>query len=294
MSTVRELYGLNAVKTVDPSKVYKGREAFEPCQSTRSIGIEVEVENHAIKLNPSESVWHSEADGSLRNNGTEYISRPVPANFGAIALQELLGQCLDEKECCFSPRTSIHIHVNMQDVETEIVEDIILLYSVFEKLFFRFTGRGRIKNIYCVPLTDTECLNGMVNKEFNTARGGWSKYSALNILPIAEYGTIEFRHMHGTFDVKKISVWIRLLTTLCDYVIAKGGIRAELLKMSSTYDYAGLLQTIFGMDAEYLKYQHFNDVKQTLGRVKTAFTNASTTTILLKSRDLKSTYFVGI
>lgn len=294
MTTIREMYGLNPVKVFDPTKYYRGRESIEPCKSTRSIGIEVEVENHAVKTHPDSGVWSNEPDGSLRNNGTEYITRPIAASFASLALQELLGQCLDEKECCFGPRTSIHIHVNMQDVAPNIVEDIILLYSVFEKLFFRFTGRGRIKNIYCVPLIDTECLNSMLTKELNATRGGWSKYSALNLLPIAEYGTIEFRHMHGTFDMKKVSIWIRLLTTLCDYVIGKGGVREELKKMSQAYDFAGLLTVIFDKDAEYLKFHHVTDVMQGLGRMKTAFTNPNITTALLKARDLKSPYFVGI
>lgn len=294
MPTVRELYRMDQVKIKDPSKIYKGYEAIEPCKSSLGIGIEVEVENHTLKLSPTEGIWTGVADGSLRNAGIEYVSKPIPASFGAIALQELLGECLDEKECCFSPRTSIHIHINMQEVECEIVKDIILLYSVFEKLFFRFTGRGRIKNIYCVPLTDTNCLNALATNHLNDARGKWSKYSALNLCPIAEYGTIEFRHMHGTFDIKKISIWIRLLTSLCEYVINKGGMRDEFKEMSSGYDFPALLKAVFDTDAEYLKYHHFNDIKSSVGRVKTAFTDPMTTRKLLEMRDPKSPFFVGI
>lgn len=294
MSTVREIYRMDAVKIFDPTKVYKGREAIEPCTSKLGVGIEVEVENHALKLSPNDYVWRGVADGSLRNAGIEYITKPIPASFASIALQELLGDCLNEKECCFSPRTSIHIHINMQDVETEIVQDIILLYSVFEKLFFRFTGRGRVKNIYCVPLTDTSCLDGLATLELNDARSKWSKYAALNLLPIAEYGTLEFRHMHGTFDIKKVSIWVRLLTSLCEYVIGKEGCRTEIQQMSQGYDFASLLKSIFDTDAEYLKYQHFNDIKTSLGRVKTAFTEASTARRLLEMRDNKSPFYVGI
>lgn len=294
MSTVRQLYRMDAVKIFDPSKVYKGREAIEACKSELGIGIEVEVENHHVKANPNDYVWHGTADGSLRNGGLEYVSKPIPASWGSIAIQELLGQCLDENECCFSPRTSIHVHINMQDVETEVVEDIILLYSVFEKLFFRFTGRGRVKNIYCVPLTDTNCLNSLLNVGFNNARGSWSKYSALNLLPIAEYGTIEFRHMHGTFDAKKVSIWIRLLTTLCEYVIAQKGCREEIQQMSQGYDFPALLKKIFDTDSEYLKYQSFADVRQQLGRVRTAFTHPAIVRNYLELRSNKAPFFVGI
>lgn len=294
MSTIRAMAGMNAVKVFDASKMYKGKQVVEECKSSLAVGIEVEVENHTLKVSPSQYVWAGVADGSLRNGGIEYVSKPIAASFAAHAIGELLGDCLDEKECCFSPRTSIHVHINMQDVETTVVEDIILLYSLFEKLFFRFTGRGRIKNIYCVPLIDTACLSGMLTNGVFHSRSSWSKYAALNILPLSEYGTIEFRHMHGTFDIKKISVWIRMLTTLCDNVITRGGFRDEIAKMGKDYDFTGLLYNIFGEDIEHLRYKNYDDVSQALGRVRSAFINPSNTAALASARDSKSTYFVGI
>jgi len=292
-TTVRELYRMDEVSLYTPPVKFRNMVQIEPVESERGIGIEIEVENHALKAGVSSGAWSATADGSLRNAGQEYVSRPMMAKYAPQMLQELLGDCLDANECCFSPRTSIHVHVNMQDVPTDVVEDIVLLYSVFEKLFFRFTGRGRIKNIYCVPIIDTDVMNHMKTVGFNHVRAAWSKYAALNLLPVAEYGTIEFRHMHGTFDIKKVCVWIRLITKLVDYVVANKGCSKTIAMMGPGFDYPTLLKDIFGLDAEYLKYQHYNDVKQGVGRTKTAFTSNKTVQALMTTRDMKSAYFLG-
>ena len=294
MTSVRSLYRMDAVTIYDPSKTYKGQQVVEEINSTMNVGIEVEVENYVAKKRPSD-IWTSTADGSLRNSGVEWVSRPHEARYSPFALNELLGSCMDETSCCFSPRTSIHVHVNMQEVDETAVQAIVLLYSVFEKLFFKFTGRGRIKNIYCVPLIDTDCLTHFMTRNLHSGRALWSKYAALNLLPISEYGTIEFRHMHGTFDAKKVSIWIRMITKLCEYVIANQDEVVSMLgKMSQHYDFRKLLDTIFGSDAPYLKYQDFSDVKQGVGRLLTAFTSNKTSRSLLEMRDTKSAFYLGV
>jgi len=42
----------------------------------------------------------------------------------------------------------------------------------------------------------------------------WSKYSALNIIPLARLGTIEFRHMHGTKDQVLMKDWLGSISNL--------------------------------------------------------------------------------
>lgn len=291
--TIRSYYGLNQTARFDPSIVYTKKRATNPTaltehvNSTRMIGIEVEVENHAVTRAPTSGVWNTEADGSLRNSGIEYITRPIAAQWGPDALYELLGESLDKNECCFSPRTSIHVHVNMQDEEEEAVIRVLLLYTLFEKLFFRFTGRGRAKNIYCVPIQDTECLKSAAKQAIDATRQQWSKYSALNILPLSEYGTIEFRHMHGTFDYHKVCIWLRLITKLCDYAC---NMKNEL-SIGEDVDYGMLLHTIFGPDAQHLKYNGIEDVKDGYSRLLTAYVNPQTAREVSALRGTATPYF---
>lgn len=164
------------------------------------------------------------------------------------------------KNCCFSPRTSVHIHLNMQDFTTPQVFDYVLLYTLFEKLFYKFCGRGRIKNIYCVPLIDTDLLVQLSEKQPETA--GWSKYTGLNLLPLQNYGTIEFRHMHGTNDVGKLCVWIDMITKLKEYVRSTDTrtIRNEIINMTDDYPFGELLVNIFGDAAQYFKFEGLSDI----------------------------------
>ena len=180
--------------------------------SEEVIGIEVEAENvqHVSGLN---DVWQVTEDGSLRNSGREFITHPVAAKFAPNALENLL----NNRSFCFSPRTSVHVHLNCMDIANNQVIDILLLYCLYEKALFRFVGKGRQKNIYCVPIT--EC-NLLANIERFGVKAPWEKYTALNLLPLREHGTIEFRHMHGTTDVRKLSIWIDLITRLKEYVKA--------------------------------------------------------------------------
>lgn len=257
MSTIRETYGLDAVVA---HKITGMSSITTPyvCKSQELIGIEVEVENiRDLTTNPNK-VWVIDEDGSLRNNGREFITKPIPASSAPVALEYLMNNYLNKK-CCFSPRTSVHIHLNMQDFTQDQVKDYILLYSIFEKLFYKFTGRGRMKNIYCVPLIDTDLLVRLGERRI---LDGWSKYTGLNVLPLQNYGTIEFRHMHGTSDVGKLTMWINLITSLKEYVRATptASIRSDISNMDDDYAYEELLKNIFGEAAAGLKYEGLVDV----------------------------------
>lgn len=274
--SIRELFGLNAVAIQDCTKIYPVADpTLEVINSDQAIGIEVEVENHKLNKHPNPHVWVLKGDGSLRNSGVEYVTVPIAAKFGPAALQDLLSQSLAQS-CCFSPRTSIHVHVDMQSWDSTQVMDVVLMYTLLENLFYKFTGRGRIKNIYCVPIFDTSLLKGLAARgRIDVATEVWSKYTGLNIIRLRDLGTIEFRHMHGTFDVKKISIWIRLIVKLCDYVLKVGTEYIRKLCQGGLYsiNYADLLRDIFDTDAQYMKYESHDDVRKGVDGVKLSFTS---------------------
>lgn len=269
--TVREYFGLNAVAVQDCSKIYAP--AADVIDSDLAVGIEVEVESFTLNRNPNGHVWILKGDGSLRNNGVEYITVPIAARYAPAALDELLVTSLSPN-CCFSPRTSIHVHVNMQTFETNQVMDVVLLYTLLESLFYKYTGRGRIKNIYCVPVFDTSMLKGQaVRSHLGVTTEQWSKYAGLNLLRLKDLGTMEFRHMHGTFDAHKVSIWIRLIIKLCTFAREAGSeyIRKLCQSAEGALDIPNLLRDIFGGDADYLKYRSFEDVRRGLDAVRLAF-----------------------
>ncbi len=284
MTTILEKFGLTPVNVVVP----KGLDYIPqiPVRSEQVIGIEVEVENTgSIGRVPKGSPWTMITDGSLRNNGHEFITSPIPANYAPAVLNQLMTQILNQ-DCSFSPRTSVHVHLNMQDVEVGQAMDFVLLYSVFERLFYKFAGRGRIRNIFCVPITETSFLPGMSKNGVATA---WSKYTGLNLSPLSTrgestgYGTIEFRHMHGTFDVAKLSIWINFITMLKEYVLKTPTktIRTMLLGMDDNFPFQQLLVDIFGDMAFHFRYSGVSEVAHCYHMAKSAlFANVLGTRLL--------------
>lgn len=293
MPNIQEKYSLNPVAPVRVT----GLQPYPfVIPSTSLIGIEVEVENTSGEQLPRNTVWHVESDGSLRNSGMEFISAPIMASEAPMALSQLLGDVL-RQTCHFSPRTSVHIHLNVQDMEVAQAQDMVMLYAVFEKLFYRFAGRGRIRNIFCVPITETNLLTGMNEQTLGRA---WSKYTGLNLVPVrgdgdgrGAYGTIEFRQMHGTFSVDKLCMWIDLITTLKEYVLKSSTkeIRTMVAHMDSDFDFYSLLTTIFGDKAAWLKYEGYEDVRVGHLAAKTAMIVAKTRTTLRASISSDTPYY---
>lgn len=266
MSTVAQHFGYDPIDVRTP----KGLTAYDgiTVDSSELIGIEVEVEN-LVTVNTLNRIWQQETDGSLRNDGAEYITHPMEARYAPAALNHLLKEHLSE-ECCFSPRTSIHVHVNVHDISLPKVVDLILMYSIFERLFYRFTGRGRIKNIYCVPLIETDLLAGLAHHGLTE---NWEKYTGLNARPVFSYGTVEFRHMHGTFDVNKLCIWINIITKLKEYIVATPTkqIRDLIADITEQTDVDRLMRTIFGTYTDHLKYRSYSDIADAVDVVKGAF-----------------------
>lgn len=192
---------------------------------TLIYGIELEIEGLG-HLNSFEDacvdgmVYHQ--DGSLRNNGAEYVTKPMQMRELAYILEQFFKKNkLSDKN--YSERCSVHVHTNVLDMSWEQLKTLVLVYLVFERNLFSFIGNERDKNIFCVPLYDTMMVNNILKgdntyKTLSSKLGRWEKYTALNFLPIGSQGSIEWRHMHGTNDVQYILTWCNLIGKIFSYV----------------------------------------------------------------------------
>lgn len=257
-------------KLIEKNMLLKGaaKEGFEyPFVDTNTyVGVEVEVEgiltqNNQVRLSDEVYLWRNVEDNSLRNNGREFVSVPVRGKHIKYALSRLHTILTRSKTCIghsFTPRTSVHVHMNVRDFTTEELRNLIVIYSLVEPLLYSFADRERYNNIFCVPMKETD-INVFRHKIFDTTQPifndfvtqitrHWSKYSSLNLLPISTYGTVEFRHMSGTCDVEKLCNWINII--LCIKKYAKAVNFDELLltinTLNSTSEYSGFLRAVFG------------------------------------------------
>jgi len=220
------------------------------------FGIEVEVENvpNPIINAIYRPYWTLTIDNSLRNNGMEYVSVPLKMNQIEGAIDQLNGSLPTNRE--FSLRTSVHVHMNVRDLTMEQITNLLLIYTAVEEMLFRWVGQDRDKNVFCVKLLDTEYADTYMRLQTNPndTVHYWNKYTALNLHPIEEKGTVEFRHMHGTSDKYRLMSWINILacmkTAAKKYSLAT--LIRELQEMNSSSNYEVFVMAIFGNYAQEL------------------------------------------
>lgn len=234
-------------------------------------GLELEIEDQGYVLENGLKVkgWKSVPDGSLRNNGTEYITAPpLPLKEVQGAIERLFSVINTTSEECYSDRTSIHVHCNMQGLDVDNLKSMCLLYLVTEQLFFDFVAKERFENVFCVPLMDFTAPFSLFEalKEGRVSRV-WTKYSALNLLPLNELGTVEFRHMHGTNDVNKIVTWVAAIDCLKQACKAKSfeDWRKQISGLNTSSEYGTFLMEVFAnVEKDFLNNKTFDYYKEAL------------------------------
>lgn len=228
---------------------FKTLSPFEIIDPKCLIGLEIEVENvKDTKKAVAPHFWIQKEDHSLRNNGAEFITPPLRAKYLYTALHYLYEDILPN-ETDFSERTSVHVHVNVRNLTSEELNTFILLYMIFERVFFSFADKKRYQNIFCVPVLETKLLNNFFqNINFTLPAIPWQKYTGLNLLPILDKGTVEFRHFPGTNDYNKIYLWVNILIALrisSRAIFNTKNLLEEVLKLNTTSEYDIFIKKVF-------------------------------------------------
>lgn len=234
-------------------------------------GIEVEVEGINLdNLHPAvNKFWGLSSDGSLRNNGVEFVSKYLP-DIAVIPALSLLHEALttSQPHHSFSERTSVHVHLDFRTLSIQNLCSFLLTYVTIERLLFLFAGNHRFDSVYCVPscvgdashvmqrlfsLKSPEILVHMIGDLMEVFG---RHYAALNLDNLfihghntsSPTGTVEFRHMEGTIDVKRLTTWITLLGRLRYFamITPKETVISLLKDINTTSAYIEYLNQIFG------------------------------------------------
>jgi hypothetical protein len=97
-------------------------------------GLECEIES--VLKHPDHPHWQMVNDGSLRNSGYEYLSKPMKRKNLVESFKELHTRLkVKEEGDPFSYRTSTHVHVNVSSMAPSAVRNMVLLYALFEPCF---------------------------------------------------------------------------------------------------------------------------------------------------------------
>lgn len=175
-------------------------------------GIECEIES--VDSKRDFPFFQYTTDGSLRNDGAEFISVPLDKETLMSAFKNLHADIeLYDPDVAFTNRTSTHVHINCRSLTEDNTRQLVLFYALFEEYFFAMVDKDRRHNIHCVPLTET-FLPSIYKYPLLKAMTQWHKYTALNVLPLAKQGSIEFRHLQGTDNEVLLDEWLTTLDNL--------------------------------------------------------------------------------
>lgn len=240
--TIRDVFG------VPPPKVasFKHSSTAKVVNPDLVIGMELETENCAFDADTYLKLlrpvnFGATTDGSLRGNAYEFISKPMRSEEALPALTKYF-ELTKFTAANYSDRCSVHVHVNCTDLEPSTVANVAILYTLVEEILFTFVGGNRDSNIYCIPWNQCRSHLDLVRRFLDdpgSTLRRWSKYTALNLLPLAKLGTIEFRQMHGTADIEKLTTWVNLIGSL--FKVAKeyelNDLIAEVTQLNSNSHY---------------------------------------------------------
>lgn len=253
--TVLSYYGLHEPPIVTDfiahNKLYGALPTPSGVECTTSFGVEVELEKCNQEKNESTYLWNVEGDGSLKESGLEFISRPVRGSQFGKAFKELEVILTKHPKSVFSHRCSIHVHIGVSDLKLEQLIVMISAYIAAEKLLFNFSSESkRYNNSYCFPIVGSGAACHILDKKTICSNDSLKKfkYCALNVYHLKDYGTLEFRHHPGTKDIDALRSWMnvigRLYTYACNIPLRQHV--QNLNEVSQTKDYAGLITKIFG------------------------------------------------
>ena len=278
--SIGEILGKTDVRCLQPSD--------ELVLPTCNVGIELELEgvhcgdyrgaavisSHSghskYVLDYGRMLWDMEEDGSLRNNGMEFVSKKLFGQDVINALDDIDTFCKQElpQQPSISDRCSTHIHIDVTDLNFTEFLYFICNYIIAEPLLFNYCGNERADNFYCLPYFKSDSFYDALNQTWMSITAGndddvsdkiaaFEKYSSVNISSVNKFGSLEFRQMGGCFDKDRLLEWINILMKLKQNCIGKS---PELLPESfSGYESSDYVAQLFGDYTDKLLYPGYED-----------------------------------
>lgn len=192
------------------------------------IGLELEVEAQnlpntgalaAIIAPETRAFWVAKGDGSLRGEAAEYVLSH-PAN---ITEAEYLLQGLWEvfartgTRFNLSNRCSTHVHCNASGKKVNEITSIIALWTTLEELMVNWCGKQRKTNHFAITSKDSSAIISTWLRFLRDGRWDMNdgfKYTALNLLPLRRFGSVEFRAGNAYDRYQPILDWTKFVHSL--------------------------------------------------------------------------------
>lgn len=202
--------------------------------SNRTFGVEIECghpelsytematqmqENgfHAGFYEAGRKTYGVDRDGS----GLEIKTPILKGEKGYRELERIM-TFLKDQGCFVTRRDGMHVHVGAASFESDEKACAIIARSWYnnQQVIGRMCSSHRTGHGMCARLTQSELktLGQTVHKDY-WGRGykEWGDRKSLNLEPVPEYGTIEFRLHEGCLDPVKAIAWVKFCQKFVDY-----------------------------------------------------------------------------
>lgn len=223
------------------------------------VGIEIEVDGFDLP-NIDNKYWRTEHDGSLNGGGREYVmKKPVQSDLIGPTLEGLKSLIFESGQPVNSVRAGVHVHINVQDLTVVQLYNLFTLYILLEEVLVKWCGKSREGNLFCLRTCDAEWLifrliNAAQTKEFIPYfHDDDLRYASMNVKALTEYGSLEFRAMRSTMDMKAISNWAKMLLNL-KRKSQEFDNPKDIIQGFSAGEVRGVLQQFLGDRAESFSY----------------------------------------
>lgn len=240
------------------------------------IGVEVELEHASGMAQQRLPSWSTKPDGSLRDDGMEFVFRRPKQGTDALKAFEELEEAAKQRPPKSTVYCSTHVHMNFLSSTIMEVLNFVSLYMLVEDALARYCGPDRENNMFCLTVSNAEEQLDMYQELMRTQdinaiskRGeGRVKYSALNLYTLVRFGTVECRLAKGMYTKQELVDWVNLLMCIRRYALRMDTPMDTLIQMSrmGTNDF---MKDIFGKYYELLQ-PHFRDdeIHQGVDRVQ--------------------------
>lgn len=208
------------------------------------VGVEIELEGiHANRFDSQ--YWIMKGDGSLRNNGQEFVCKGPTGGVDLFNAVVEIDRFLFDKKPDANWRCSTHVHLDVRDMTASELKNLIIIYLTMEKLIFRLSGFHRYKNNFCCSIgfaqrqLQTLITNWNLEDTYqftNNLINSWDKYSALNLVPISSFGTVEFRMSEPKWRKGKLLLLCNRFLSMKELAKSWTGTQFELVDYLMTTD----------------------------------------------------------
>lgn len=191
-----------------------------------ATGVEIEYEGENLQCNPA-LYWKCNPENSLReykgHSPVEYVLIKPLLRDDLVESLDFLEKKLKSSKAnpVHSPRTSVHIHKNAQNLTWKQVVTWFVTYALVEDILVEFSGKERIGNLFCLRARDTQyfihSLEAAIKEDcYSYVTNADYRYTSMNLASIAKFGSAEFRSMRSPIPFDDILKWSDVIQSIKD------------------------------------------------------------------------------